>query len=196
MAGGFVLIVGPSGAGKDTLIALARAALAEDRRFSFPERVVTRPSDPFERHDTVTMAEFRARQAAGAWALAWEAHGNCYAVPVAARRAAEAGQIVVVNISRGSVAEARAALPVLAVVEVTAAPEVLAARIAARGRDGDHGAGLASRMQRSDGAPDVAPDLRLINEGAPAIAAAELKALLLSCTARQIICDTNGSQGS
>ncbi len=184
MAGGFVLIVGPSGAGKDTLIALARAALADDGRFSFPERVVTRPPDAFERHDSVTVDEFRAREAAGDWALAWEAHGNCYALTAAARRQAESGLVVVANISRGSVAEARAALPVLAVVEVTAAPEVLAARIAARGRDGDQGAGLASRMRRSDSAPEVAADLRLINEDAPATAAAKLKALLLSCIER------------
>ena len=77
-----VLVVGPSGAGKDTLINAAREALAGDRRFAFPRRVVTRPAvAALEDHDSVTRAEFALQEANGAYALSWEAHGLHYGLP-------------------------------------------------------------------------------------------------------------------
>src|SRR6185295_15951480 len=43
--GRLVLVVGPSGAGKDTLIAGARAACRDDATVVFPRRVVTHGHD-------------------------------------------------------------------------------------------------------------------------------------------------------
>jgi ribose 1,5-bisphosphokinase len=57
--GAFVAVVGPSGAGKDTLIAHARSALAGEPQIDFVRRVITRPSDgQTEDHDTLADAEF------------------------------------------------------------------------------------------------------------------------------------------
>ncbi len=70
--GAFVAVVGPSGAGKDTLIAHAKAALADEPPVEFVRRVITRPSDgATEDHDTLTEAEFLEALANGAFALAW-----------------------------------------------------------------------------------------------------------------------------
>ena len=60
MPGGFVLVVGPSGAGKDTLLGLARRELAGDPRFLFARRVVTRESSTAEEHDCLSPAAFAA----------------------------------------------------------------------------------------------------------------------------------------
>lgn len=147
MAGGFVFVVGPSGAGKDSLIGAAKTALQGDPRFIFPRRVVTRPSSSAEEHDTLDEATFAKLEADGRFTLAWRAHGLCYAVPGSALDAVLGGAIAVCNISRRVVPWARLHLPRVTVVEVTAPMEVLHARLVARGRadDGD----LTSRLVRS-----------------------------------------------
>ena len=67
--GVFVAVVGPSGAGKDTLIDYARAHLAGEPDYEFVRRVITRPNDgSSEDHDTLDMRPSR-RRADGALAL-------------------------------------------------------------------------------------------------------------------------------
>ena len=57
-----VLVVGPSGAGKDTLLGVAQNALAADARFRFVRRVITRPAHAGgEAHDAVSEAAFAQR---------------------------------------------------------------------------------------------------------------------------------------
>ncbi|TXM87776.1 phosphonate metabolism protein/1,5-bisphosphokinase (PRPP-forming) PhnN, partial [Methylobacterium sp. WL116] len=134
MAGGFVLVVGPSGAGKDTVIAAARAQLAGDPRFVFPRRLVTRPPSAHEDNAEIAEAEFSRAAAAGAFPLHWRAHGLGYAIPAEALTEAEQGRVVVCNVSRRVIEAARRTLPGVHVVAITAAPEILAARLAARGQ--------------------------------------------------------------
>jgi len=174
LPGAFVLVVGPSGAGKDTLIDLARAALAGDGRFLFPRRVVTRASGAGEAHDTLDPAGFDQAERDGAFCLSWRAHGLGYGIPRQAAQAARDGAVVVCNVSRTVIAAARENLPRASVVEVTAPPEVLRARVAARRRDSDGDAG--ARTQRQVTAP--LPDLSILNTGAPEAGAARLVAHL------------------
>ena len=56
-----VLIVGPSGVGKDALISYCRSRLAGGEAVVFPRRTITRAAgDGSEDHDTVSEAERRA----------------------------------------------------------------------------------------------------------------------------------------
>jgi len=65
-----ILIVGPSGAGKDTLMNGARKALADDPRVRFVRRVITRNGEMGqEAHDSVTEQAFELRRLAGEFAL-------------------------------------------------------------------------------------------------------------------------------
>lgn len=149
--GALVLVVGPSGAGKDTLIGAAKAALADDERFSFPRRVVTRTAMvELEDHDSVDASEFGRQKLRGAYALDWEAHGLCYGVPAAIDAAMVAGRIVVVNTSRRVIERAIEKYPACHVLLVTARPEIRASRLAGRGRE--TAADIAARLQR-EGAP-------------------------------------------
>lgn len=138
-----VLVVGPSGAGKDTLIAAAGELLAGDPRFVFPRRLVTRMAiAELEDHDTLSWEQFRS----GAFALSWEAHGLGYALPLGIEDDLRAGRTVVVNVSRRIIADAIVKHPGTRVLVIAADPAVRARRLAGRGREGE--AEIAARLAR------------------------------------------------
>ncbi len=134
--GTLVLIVGPSGAGKDSLIEGARARLATNGDFIFPQRDITRAADlGGEDYNAVSTAEFDRRRAAGAYSLSWGAHNLYYGVPADIEQNLHAGSSVVVNVSRAILDDARDRLTPVRVVNVTVPAAILAERLAARGRE-------------------------------------------------------------
>ncbi|RXT51328.1 phosphonate metabolism protein/1,5-bisphosphokinase (PRPP-forming) PhnN [Bosea sp. Tri-44] len=146
--GTFFLIVGPSGAGKDSLIDGARTLLEPTGRYVFARRVVTRPAgSPGEDHEAATDEAFDAREAKGDFLITWGAHGLRYGLPAELKRLIEAGRNVIANGSRATIAALANSLPRFVVVEVTAPPEVLAARIAGRGRES--GEAIEKRLSRT-----------------------------------------------
>jgi len=171
--GRLVLVVGPSGAGKDTLIARARAACRDDATVVFPTRVVTRPPSSFE--DNKFMAAYAFQQAAanGAFAIWWSAHGHMYGIPLAVDFDIEAGRTVVCNVSRTVVDAARERYANIITVLVTAPPDVLGRRLVARQRASD--GGITDRMSRVE-LPDrkLRPDVIINNIGKPETGARKL----------------------
>ena len=159
MAEGYlVLVVGPSGAGKDSLLDGARAALSGDPRFVFARREITRPADSGgEDHIAVTEAEFRERQAAGCYALSWDAHGLGYGIPKSVEGDLAAGRIVIANVSRGVLEEARGKYPHVAIVSISVSPEILAARLRARGRETE--VQIEGRLARAAAFSVIGPDV-------------------------------------
>jgi ribose 1,5-bisphosphokinase len=160
--GRLILVVGPSGAGKDTLLGLARAACAGAERIVFPRRVVTRPASAFEDNEQVSPEAFQQARLRGDFAAHWEAHGHGYGLPRAIDDDIRAGRVVVANVSRGVVDTIRRCYADVVVVLITAPAEVLAERLAARARGSD--GELADRLGRVvDGA--AAPDATISNVG-------------------------------
>lgn len=160
--GTLFLVVGPSGAGKDTLIDAARMTRPD---LAFPVRTVTRPDTPGgEVIDSVRSEVFVQLEAADGFALSWRAHGLAYGVPAVIADTLAAGQSVVVNVSRSVIAAARERFQPCRVVLVTASLEVLAERLAARGRE--DASGIAWRLERADYMAPAGPDVTVIrNEG-------------------------------
>ena len=135
-AGRLVLVVGPSGVGVDILIDAARREFADDPRFHFVRRTITRPAGSVgEDHDPIDIESFRERRAVGGFALAWEAHGLGYGIPLSIEDRLRDGQTVVVNASRTVIDEARSRYPVITIASVTASPDILARRLAGRNRE-------------------------------------------------------------
>lgn len=164
--GRFVLVVGPSGAGKDTLISGARIALRSDPRFVFPERLITRAAAPgVEAHKVITRAEFERRCRSGDCALSWQAHGFGYIVPASAAADIAAGRIAVCNVSRNIVPEALARYPGTEVVFVDALRIIRATRLAERGRESVEQ--IEARLTREvPKLPDSVPVTEIDNSGA------------------------------
>lgn len=131
--GRLIVVVGPSGVGKDSLMDALCAARPGLHRV---RRVITRAPDAGgECFEAVSREVFARRRAAGAFALSWQAHGLHYAIPADTLGVLEAGDDALANLSRAVLAEARAVFPPLHVLSVTAPPEVLAQRLAGRGRE-------------------------------------------------------------
>ena len=146
-AGLLVYVIGPSGAGKDSIIAYARQRLGADRHV-FARRYITRPADSGgEDHIAITQADFDRDCAAGRFALSWRGNGHGYGVGVEIDLWLGSGRHVILNGSRGylsdAVARYRSLLPVL----ITIDPAVLRQRLAARGRETS--AEIEARIRRA-----------------------------------------------
>ena len=131
-----VVVVGPSGAGKDTLMNLAARRFKGRDEVHFVRRVITRHRDAGgEDHLSVSLEGFAAMEQSGSFAVWWEAHGLKYGIPAEVSVALSRGHVVVANGSRSALHRFQAAFPRLKVINVTARPEVLVGRLEARGRE-------------------------------------------------------------
>lgn len=144
--GRLVYVVGPSGAGKDSILRWVRAC--EPPGVAFAHRYITRPADAGgENHVALSAFEFTSRLRSGAFALWWRANGRSYGIGVEIDRWREGGLDVVVNGSRAHLEEARQRYPDLLPVLITAPEERIARRLVERGREA--GAELAERLRRN-----------------------------------------------
>lgn len=183
-AGTMVVVVGPSGAGKDSVMSYAARHFAGEPRLGFVRRVITRPPDAGgEAHEAVDAAGFQARAAAGAFAVSWDAHGLSYGIPRETFDRLSEGMTLVANGSRSALPAFAAAYEQLKVVLITARADILAARLAARGRESTEA--IARRLDRAVPEIVVAADTVVIdNSGALEEAGDALVRLLASALAR------------
>jgi ribose 1,5-bisphosphokinase len=159
--GRLVLVVGPSGAGKDTLLGLVRAACADDANIIFPRRAITREATVSEDNEELSPGAFQEALEHGAFAVNWEAHGHCYALRSAIDDDIRAGRTVIANVSRTVIGALRRAYADVVVIANTAPPEILAKRLAARGRSSD--GKIDQRLGRVVDDDTAIPDVTIVN---------------------------------
>lgn len=171
-------VMGPSGAGKDTVLRLARRGLRRGEKIAFAHRYITREAAPqHENYVALSPDEFETRRAGGLLAFDWQAYGFRYGVGTEIESWHRAGFVVVVSGSREhfrSWSKPRSGvLPIL----ISAPPDALAQRLAARGREN-----AAARVERLGRAAHFALSdpaiVEIDNGGAPEHAAALLLDLL------------------
>lgn len=135
--GRLVYVIGPSGAGKDSIIAYARDRLgAAGEGHVFARRHITRPAESGgEDHIPIAQEDFEREQAAGRFALAWRGNGLGYGIGAEVDLWLRSGRHVVLNGSRAYLAEASELYPTLLPVLIRIDPGVLRQRLSARGRE-------------------------------------------------------------
>lgn len=165
MSGTFVAVVGPSGVGKDSLIAYARDRLDGSDCVTFVRRVVTRLADGgSEDHDSMDVAAFSQAESDGAFALNWDAHGLRYGLPISLERDLAAGRVVVANLSRSVIPALVERYPSAVVVLVTADRDIIERRLASRGRETAES--IRGRLGRRVGDALPASTITIDNSGA------------------------------
>lgn len=179
MSARLVYVMGPSGAGKDTLLSGLRDSLPAGAAVAFAHRYITRPADAGgENHVALGPQEFALRLERGLFALHWDSHGLRYGIGREIDLWMDAGLTVVVNGSRGALDKALLRYPAMLPVAITARPDVLRARLEARGRES--AAEIDERLARAAAFPLDHPAIVAVdNSGAVADAVAHLRAVVL-----------------
>ncbi|WP_248767400.1 phosphonate metabolism protein/1,5-bisphosphokinase (PRPP-forming) PhnN [Pseudomonas sp. MWU12-2345] len=135
MAGRLIYLIGPSGSGKDSLLDAARVRLAE-QGCRIARRVITRSAQAGgEAAEGVSPEQFAVLEAQGEFALSWHANGLSYGIPRDIDDWLAAGEDVLVNGSRGHLAQTRLRYPQLWVLLLSVDQAVLRQRLLARGRE-------------------------------------------------------------
>jgi len=187
--GVFVAVVGPSGSGKDTILSYARERLQHRPEFHFVRRIVTRAAaGDTEEHDTLNEQAFDAALQSGAFSLHWDAHGLRYALPKSVDHHVENGSVVIANVSRSTLGELGSIYANVRIVHLNVERQVLARRLAQRGRE--DAAAIEERLRRSaqaiahrDGA------IMLDNSGPVEIAGNRFIAILEKAAAFAAVCE-------
>ena len=97
--GCLILVVGPSGVGKDSVVAGLRHRLHHESSFRFPRRYITRPArGGNEGHHEVSRRRFEAMRADGAFLLSWQAHDTAYGIGLDAADALDRGINVITQL--------------------------------------------------------------------------------------------------
>lgn len=180
MHASLIYVVGASGSGKDSLMAYARAQLASERDVVFAHRYITRAAHAGgENHIALTPEEFDTRRKSGLLAMHWESHGLAYGVGIEINQWLAKGVSVVVNGSREYLPTAALRYTEIKPVWIDVSPDVLRARLHARGRE--NAAEIEARLNRL---PAYSPTPRtgtlIRNDGELAVAGNALVAVVRS----------------
>lgn len=161
--GHLIAVVGPSGVGKDSVMAGICSALPD---LHLVRRVITRaPELGGEDYEAVSVGEFETMAGAGAFAVHWGAHDLRYGIPAEIKDKVASGTDCLANFSRKALSDAAEIFPRFLVLNITASPDTLAKRLVARGRETQDQ--IAKRLaQASKPLPGGLDVVHLSNDGA------------------------------
>jgi len=180
-------VIGPSGAGKDTLMNYARVNINGRKPVIFAHRYITRePGNSNENHVYLSPEEFKLRVESRCFALHWESHDKHYGIGTEINEWLDKGFNVVVNGSRQYLPVAQQLYPEMIVVLIGASPEVIGRRLAGRGRES--AAEIEKRIKRSDEINcDLTNCIKIQNDGSIEIAGNELVNIVTLSTLESIL---------
>jgi len=167
MSGRLVYVVGPSGAGKDSVLDYARVRLPARSGIIFARRFITRePGSGGEQHIPLSVSAFERLLENRQFALHWDANGLRYGIGREIGIWMNLGLHVVVNGSREHLPTALEQFHDAFVVCITAPVEVIRQRLSQRKREND--AEIENRIRRSTALtlPSGQQVTTIVNDGA------------------------------
>lgn len=177
-AGRLYYVMGPSGAGKDSVLAWVREH-GVGHGVLCAHRYITRPAHAGgENHVALSEAEFQSREERGLFALTWQAHGLQYGIGNEVGHWLARGAHVLVNGSRAAFDRACNCFPVVQPVLITASPQAIAQRLVARGRETE--ADIEARIARVGAYPVPPGSMVIHNDGCLADAGSRLLQVIRS----------------
>lgn len=166
MAGSLFYVIGPSGAGKDSIIEGSLAALPAELPIIRAHRYITRPACAGgENHVELTPDDFIRRRNAGLFLFCWESHGYAYGIGREVVFWLEAGFNVIMNGSRAYLEEAVEKWSELVPILITLDVGVLRSRLEARGRESPDE--IESRLERAQAFAVNHPRLMVVENNGP-----------------------------
>ncbi|WP_417327362.1 hypothetical protein [Halarcobacter sp.] len=123
-----ILIVGDSGAGKDTLL---KALRNEFSNINFVRRYITREADSHENNYFLETSAFTVLQTQGFFISSWYAHGNSYGIS----RSSIKNGINIISISRSRIKDFESSYEKVFTINITVSKEVLRKRLEKRARE-------------------------------------------------------------
>lgn len=151
MKGGLFFLVGNSGSGKDSVLEKAKELWPKEKDpFYIPERVITRPPHPSEKFISVSEQEFREMQAHGKFCFMWKSYGLFYGIPRKILDMIHGQNIVIVNVSRQIIHEAKKQFPDLKIIFIKVPFAITKERILSRGREIEQDPVFQERIERAE----------------------------------------------
>lgn len=143
-----ILVVGPSGSGKDTLLRGLKKQFNGNNCLDFVRRYITRPPDSNEDNYYVDRNCFKILKHNDFFISDWKAHGNEYGIPRNALAAGNGIQRRLCSISRDAIADFEDVYDNVIVLQITASQDVLRQRLMGRGREKDED--VKKRLARAE----------------------------------------------
>ena len=141
-------VMGPSGAGKDSLLDWLKTKLPPQSPIRFAKRTIDRPLQvQGEQHESVDSATFERLQQEQSFAMHWLANGRQYGVRHAELEPLKQQQWLLVNGSRAYLPEALRQFEGMSVLHISASADILRARLLARQRETPEA--VEARVQRA-----------------------------------------------
>ncbi|MDO6515372.1 phosphonate metabolism protein/1,5-bisphosphokinase (PRPP-forming) PhnN [Neptuniibacter sp. 2_MG-2023] len=136
MSGHLYYLMGASGSGKDSLLQGCRQRLEHSHNVFIAHRYITRAvSAGGENHVHLTESEFELRKNNGMFCMHWASHGHLYGIGKEVEIWIAQGHRVIINGSRGHLAEAKERFKSITPIMVTVETEQLKKRLIQRGRE-------------------------------------------------------------
>lgn len=126
-----ILIVGPSGAGKDTLLRYANITFKD--KLNFVKRYITRQADLNESNYFIDEDAFKVLEDNNYFASHWSAHGNFYGIP----KKFIVNGMNIISISRSRIKDFESQYGDVYTINITISKEQLKQRLLSRARESE-----------------------------------------------------------